>query len=431
MVGITHCAALSGVEGLLLTVEADASEGFPQFEMVGLLSSEVKEARERVRTAISNSGFELPVMKYTINLSPADIRKAGNYYDLPIAMAVLASVRLVDRAKIASYFIFGELSLEGNLRPVSGTLSFVIAARKNGFTKCIVPMENAKEAALIDGMEIFGFSTLEECVKFFEDGELADAYVPDPQDYLPEKGETTLDFSEIVGQENLKRAAGSDILRPKFAVMNPELTMSLPMYQTACGITDMFAHLCERYFSPTRDVALSDNLCEAIMRTVVEEGVKVMANPSDYQARANIMWAGTLAHNDVCGAGRVQDWASHGIEHELSALYDCAHGAGLAVVMPAWMTFVHGADDARFARFARNVFDAGLDETDAKAALDGIAAFRRWLKSLGMPLNFAELGAREEDIPLLVKTLNLNGNTLGAFKPLTSDDVAAIYRLCL
>lgn len=95
------------------------------------------------------------------------------------------------------------------------------------------------------------------------------------------------------------------------------------------------------------------------------------------------------------------------------------------------MTFVHGADDARFARFARNVFDAGLDETDAKAALDGIAAFRRWLKSLGMPLNFAELGAREEDIPLLVKTLNLNGNTLGAFKPLTSDDVAAIYRLCL
>ena len=143
--------------------------------------------------------------------------------------------------------------------------------------------------------------------------------------------------------ENLKRGAGGDILRPKFAVMNPELTMSLPMYQTACGITDMFAHLCERYFSPTRDVTLSDNLCEAVMRTVVEEGTKVMVNPSDYQARANIMWSGTLAHNDICGTRRVQDWASHGIEHELSALYDCAHGAGLAVVMPAWMTFVYGA----------------------------------------------------------------------------------------
>ena len=231
--------------------------------------------------------------------------------------------------------------------------------------------------------------------------------------------------------ENLKRGAGGDILRPKFAVMNPELTTSLPAYQTACGITDMFAHLCERYFSPTKDVALTDNLCEAVMRTVVEEGAKVMANPSDYQARANIMWAGTLAHNDICGAGRVQDWSSHGIEHELSALYDCAHGAGLAVVMPAWMAFVHDADDARFARFARNVFGVGVGESDEKAALDGIAAFRAWLKSLGMPLTFADLGAKEEDIPLLVKTMNLCGNTLGAFKPLTEDDVAAIYRLCL
>ena len=231
--------------------------------------------------------------------------------------------------------------------------------------------------------------------------------------------------------ENLKRGAGGDVLRPKFAVMNPELTMSLPAYQTACGITDMFAHLCERYFSPTRDVALTDNLCEAVMRTVVEEGAKVMANPSDYQARANIMWAGTLAHNDICGAGRVQDWASHGIEHELSALYDCAHGAGLAVVMPAWMTYVCNVNVARFARFARNVFGVGIDASDDDAASAGIAAFRGWLKSLGLPLTFTELGAKEEDIPLLVKTLNLSGNTLGGFKPLTESDVAAIYRLCL
>ena len=228
---------------------------------------------------------------------------------------------------------------------------------------------------------------------------------------------------------NLKRGAGGDILRPKFAVLNPELTMTLPPFQTACGLADMFAHLCERYFSPTRDVTLTDNLCEAVMRTVVEESAKVMADPSDYQARANVMWAGTLAHNDICGAGRVQDWASHGIEHELSALYDCAHGAGLAVVMPAWMAYVHDADNARFARFARNVFGVGRGESDEKAALDGIAAFRAWLKSLGMPLTFAELGAREEDIPLLVKTLNLNGNTLGSFKPLVEEDVAAIYNL--
>ena len=231
--------------------------------------------------------------------------------------------------------------------------------------------------------------------------------------------------------ENLKRAAGGDILRPKFAVMNPELTMSLPPFQTACGLADMFAHLCERYFTPTADVALSDNLCEAVMRTVVEEGAKVMANPSDYQARANVMWAGTLAHNDVCGAGRVQDWASHGIEHELSALYDCAHGAGLAVVMPAWMAYVRETDVSRFARFARNVFGVGIGDSDDAASLVGIAAFRGWLKSLGLPLTFAELGAKEEDIPTLVKTLNLCGNTLGGFKPLVESDVEAIYRLCL
>ena len=231
--------------------------------------------------------------------------------------------------------------------------------------------------------------------------------------------------------ENLKRAAGGDILRPKFAVMNPELTMSLPPFQTACGLADMFAHLCERYFSPTKDVALTDNLCEAVMRTVVEESARVMADPRDYQVRASIMWAGTLAHNDICGAGRVQDWASHGIEHELSALYDCAHGAGLAVVMPAWMTYVHAADEARFARFARNVFGVRAEMPDGEAALAGIDAFRRWLKSLGLPLTFQELGAREEDIPVLVKTLNLNGNTLGGFVPLSESDVEAIYRLCL
>ncbi len=230
--------------------------------------------------------------------------------------------------------------------------------------------------------------------------------------------------------ENLKRGAGGDILRPRFAILNPELTTTLPPFQTACGLADMFAHLCERYFSPTPDVTLSDNLCEAVMRTVVEESAKVMADPSDYQARANVMWAGTLAHNDICGAGRVQDWASHGIEHELSALYDCAHGAGLAVVMPAWMTYVHKTDPARFARFARNVFGVGRDVPDSDAALVGIAAFRAWLKSLGLPLTFAELGAKEEDFPTLVKTLNLCGNTLGGFQPLSESDVAAIYRLC-
>ena len=230
---------------------------------------------------------------------------------------------------------------------------------------------------------------------------------------------------------DLKRAASSDLLRPRFSVMNPELTMPLPPFQTACGLADMFAHLCERYFTPTPDCGLTDRLCEAVMKTVVEDGLKVMANPADYQARASVMWAGMLSHNNTCGVGRVQDWASHGIEHELSALYDCAHGAGLAVVMPAWMEYVRSADLLRFVRFATAVWGVA-DTGDADAvAREGIARFRAWLRTLGLPLTFAELGAKEEDIPRLVRTLGLNGNLLGGFRKLNEADVTAIYQLCV
>ena len=227
---------------------------------------------------------------------------------------------------------------------------------------------------------------------------------------------------------NLKRGATGDVLRPKFSVLNPEFTFTLPPFQTACGLTDIFAHIAERYFTPTKEVEITDALCEAVMRTVVKEGAKVMANPRDYDARANIMWAGTVAHNNVCGVGRAQDWSSHGIEHELSALYDCAHGAGLAVVMPAWMDYVMEADIARFARFAERVWDV-REGSPEEMAKEGVRRYRAWIKSIGMPQNFAELGAKTEDIPALVEKLGLKGNTLGAFRPLNDADVAAILRI--
>ena len=227
---------------------------------------------------------------------------------------------------------------------------------------------------------------------------------------------------------NLKRGATGDVLRPKFSVLNPEFTFTLPPFQTACGLTDIFAHIAERYFTPTKEVEITDALCEAVMRTVVKEGAKVMANPRDYDARANIMWAGTVAHNNVCGVGRAQDWSSHGIEHELSALYDCAHGAGLAVVMPAWMDYVMEADIARFARFAERVWDV-REGSPEEMAKEGVRRYRAWLKSIGMPQNFVELGAKTEDIPALVEKLGLKGNTLGAFRPLNDADVAAILRI--
>ena len=227
---------------------------------------------------------------------------------------------------------------------------------------------------------------------------------------------------------NLKRGATGDALRPKFSVLNPEFTFTLSPFQTACGLTDIFAHVVERYFTPTKEVEITDALCEAVMRTVVKESARVMANPRDYDARANIMWAGTVAHNNVCGVGRAQDWSSHGIEHELSALYDCAHGAGLAVVMPAWMEYVMEADIARFARFAERVWDV-RESNPHTAAQEGIRRYRAWLKSIGMPQNFSELGARESDIPALVDKLGLKGNTLGAFCPLRDEDVEKILRI--
>ena len=153
----------------------------------------------------------------------------------------------------------------------------------------------------------------------------------------------------------------TDLIRPKFAVLNPRFTCSLPAYQIACGAVDMLAHICERYFTNTPDVGLTDRLCEALLKTILDAAPKAVALPEDTASHADLMWAGMLAHNDLCGTGRVQDWASHQIEHELSAFYDCAHGAGLAVVLPAWMDYVCGHNPMRFARFAVNVFGCEIN----------------------------------------------------------------------
>ncbi len=226
----------------------------------------------------------------------------------------------------------------------------------------------------------------------------------------------------------LKRGASSEFIRPKFAVQNPALLCTLPAYQTACGITDIMAHVFERYFTNTLEVEITDRLCEAVLLTMVKEGPRAIADPANYQVRANIMWAGTVAHNGVVGCGRSQDWNSHAIEHELSALYDCAHGAGLAVIMPAWMEYVVDHNVMRFAQMATRVFGCQMNFENPKAtALEGIRAFRRFLHSIGMPINFAELGAKEDDIPKLVEKLN-PGDGWG-FVPLKAKDVTEIYRI--
>ncbi|MBP8593476.1 MAG: iron-containing alcohol dehydrogenase [Ruminococcus sp.] len=231
-------------------------------------------------------------------------------------------------------------------------------------------------------------------------------------------------------ESGLKRGASSDLIRPRFSIMDPELTCTLPAYQTACGATDIMAHVFERYFTNTAEVEITDRLCEAVLLTMIKETPRVIADPNNYQARANIMWAGTVAHTNIVGVGREQDWNSHGIEHELSALYDCAHGAGLAVIMPAWMEFVCSYNVLRMAQAAVRVWGCEMDfECPENTAREGIARFRKFLRSIGMPINFAELGAKEEDIPALVEKFGIGDGRTGGFVKLSAEDIAEIYRI--
>ena len=240
--------------------------------------------------------------------------------------------------------------------------------------------------------------------------------------------------SVITKEEGMfKRGASGDAIRPKFSILNPALTQTLPPYQSAAGITDIMAHLYERYLTNSTEVEVTDRLIEALLLTMKHEGPRVIENPDNYEARANIMWAGMMAHNNSCGVGRSQDWNSHNIEHELSALYDCAHGAGLAVTMPAVFKYVMNHNVMRFAQVAVRVWGCNMDfEHPEVTALEGIKAFASFLKSIGMPSNFAELGAKEEDIPQLVETLccgdGRDGNIYG-FVKLNKEDCTNIYKM--
>ena len=233
-------------------------------------------------------------------------------------------------------------------------------------------------------------------------------------------------------KEGLKKGAGSTFIRPVFSIMDPTLTFTLPANQTAYGIADMMAHVMERYFTQTQGVDLTDRLCEAILLSIIKEAPVVMREPSNYEARANIMWAGTMAHNGICGAGRDEDWASHGLEHELSAFYGVAHGAGLAVIFPAWMKYVYTSGIDRFVQFAVRVWGIEFTGDKKETALKGINALKEFFSSLGLPVNFSQLGAKSSDIDQLIDTLKINsGGQLGAFRQLDMKDARAIYEIAV
>lgn len=247
---------------------------------------------------------------------------------------------------------------------------------------------------------------------------------------IPAAGSESSGSSVITNEDGwYKKGAGSDALRPQFSILNPVLTYTLPNYQTACGAVDMFAHILERYFTNVQNVELIDRMSEAVMKTIIENAPKALEDPTDYDSRAEIMWAGTLAHNDLLSTGRIGDWASHDIEHEISGIYDIAHGAGLAIVFPAWMKYVYKHDIPRFAQYANRVWNVDINPFNMEeAAVEGIKRTKRFFKSIGMPVSLQDANIPLDRIPEMAKKATENGR-LGQFVPLHEKDVAAILEI--
>ena len=224
-------------------------------------------------------------------------------------------------------------------------------------------------------------------------------------------------------EEGKKISLRSDLIRPVLSIMDPELTYTLPAYQVACGVTDMFIHVAERYFTNTKDVDLTDEMSEGVMRTILKYGQTAVYS-KDYNARAQIMWAGMIAHNNLLGVDREQDWASHMIQLRIGAKYDSAHGAGLATIFPAWAQYVYKHDVPRFVRFATKVMGVDNDVFHPEeVALEGIRRIKAYFASLGMPTSLSKLGVKDEDIKELANTYQ------GKFVELTPADIEQIYEL--
>lgn len=223
------------------------------------------------------------------------------------------------------------------------------------------------------------------------------------------------------------------LLRPRFSIMNPELTYSLPWFQTACGVVDMMAHIYERYFSNTTDTQLVDAYSEAILRDVMDQALSLRLDGNNYSARADVMWAGTLAHNGLCGVGKTEDWSSHRLEHEISAFYHVAHGAGLAVIIPAWMSFCAKRNPDKLWRFAINVMSVNPSGKEVMEIIDeGISELKNFYHDLGLTTNLKELIGKDPDIDTLIESLHRNmGDTLGSYVSLSMDDCREIYQLAL
>lgn len=252
---------------------------------------------------------------------------------------------------------------------------------------------------------------------------------------IPAAGSEMSHSSVITNEDgDIKIGYSNNLSRPKFAVMNPKRTYTLPAYQTACGAVDIMMHTMERYFSHEDDMTLTDAMAESLLRTVKDSIFEVLVNPEDYRHRAQIMWAGSLAHNDLTGCGTVGDFATHELEHELSAMFDVAHGAGLAALWGSWARYVYQENISRFVRFAVNVMGVTNDFTNPEhTALAGIKAVENFYRAIGMPIGIGQLIGRkvtDEEINEMARKCSHDSNrTVGNLKKLTREDMIAVYKL--
>ena len=251
---------------------------------------------------------------------------------------------------------------------------------------------------------------------------------------LAATGSEMSDSSVITKEEGLvKRGYSSDYCRPRFAILNPELTMTLPDYQTACGCTDIMMHTMERYFTNGGNMEITDSMAEALLRTVKENALILAKDPNNYDARAEVMWAGSLSHNGLTGCGNDGgDWMTHKLEHELGGLYDVAHGAGLAAIWGSWARYVYKNCLPRFKRYAINVMGVPATGTDEEIALKGIEAMEEFYRQIKMPTNLRELGvdAKDEDLKLMAHkcAVGVDGGK-GSARFLREEDMLEIYTM--
>ena len=252
---------------------------------------------------------------------------------------------------------------------------------------------------------------------------------------IPAAGSEMSEASVITNEDgDVKLGYSNNLSRPKFAIMNPKRTFTLPPYQTAAGVTDMMMHTMERYFTKDDDMDLTTDLAEATLRNIKNAVFPVLKNPEDYRYRAQIMWGGSLMHNDLTGCGATGDWATHQLEHELSGMFDVTHGAGLAAIWPSWARYTMHENLRRFVRFAVNVMDVPNDFTDPEGTANkGIEAMERFYHAIGMPINIKELIGKDisdEEIKEMTRKCSRDyTSTCGALKVLKAEDMEAIYKM--